>query len=143
MLDAAAMLYEFELLKQLKAKYLRALDQKDWAGYRACFTDDVKHYTDDRLVFGSPEEWVSKLSVTFQDVVSVHQVHSPELELTGERTAKGIWPMFDWVDFKKNPERSLQGYGWYYEDYEKGSDGKWRIKICQLRRIRVDLMHKK
>ena len=32
---------DIEAIKQLKARYFRTLDQKDWAGYRAVFTDDV------------------------------------------------------------------------------------------------------
>ena len=27
---------------QLKARYFRTLDQKDWSGYRQVFTDDVE-----------------------------------------------------------------------------------------------------
>ena len=27
------------------------------------------------------------------------------------------------------------------KSHRKGSDGKWRIKVCHLRRIRVDLLH--
>lgn len=137
-MDAPQQMHELEQIKQLKARYVRSLDQKDWAGYRSCFTEDVKHFLDGKLRFASATQWVTELSKLFEDVVSVHQVHAPEIELTGERTATGIWPMFDWVDFKRSPERSLKGYGWYYEEYVKGPDGHWRIQRCDLRRIRVD-----
>ena len=34
-------LADIEAIRQLKARYFRTLDQKDWEGYREVFTDDV------------------------------------------------------------------------------------------------------
>src|SRR5262249_27720878 len=74
------------------------------------------------------------------DTVTVHHSHMPEIELTSATTAKGIWAMFDWVDWSKTatPERTLQGYGHYLEEYEKGADGRWRIKRIRLTRLPMD-----
>jgi hypothetical protein len=38
--DDAATLLAVEAIKQLKARYCRYLDTKDWAAWRALFTDD-------------------------------------------------------------------------------------------------------
>ena len=43
--------------------------------------------------------------------------------------------MFDWVDYPEKPSETYVGYGHYHELYEKGSDGRWRIKRMQLKRI--------
>jgi len=32
---------DFEAIRQLKARYFRTMDTKDWAGMRQVFTDDV------------------------------------------------------------------------------------------------------
>jgi hypothetical protein len=59
----------------------------------------------------------------------------PEIELTSETTATGIWPMEDfniWEDGSQN-----HGYGHYLETYEK-VDGRWFIKTMQLRYLRVE-----
>ena len=39
-MDDAAALPEIEAIKQLKARYCRFLDTKDWAAWRGIFADD-------------------------------------------------------------------------------------------------------
>ena len=39
-MDDAAALLEIEAIKQLKARYCRYLDTKDWQAWRGIFTDD-------------------------------------------------------------------------------------------------------
>ena len=39
-MDAATTLLEIEAIKQLKARYCRFLDTKDWQAWRNIFTDD-------------------------------------------------------------------------------------------------------
>ena len=51
---------DIEAIKQLKARYFRLMDTKDWAGFRAVFTDFSVHivrYGDavDRPALGSPQ----------------------------------------------------------------------------------------
>jgi hypothetical protein len=45
--------------------------------------------------------------------------------------------MFDWGDA---PDRGVayQGFGHYHEEYEKGPDDRWRIKVIRLTRLRVN-----
>jgi hypothetical protein len=131
-------------IHQLKSRYFRYLDTKQWAEWRKVFTDDLVFYVDNSVLPSSQKpvqtggdnfvEYVSKL---LTGSVTVHHGHMPDIEFTGPSAARGIWAMFDWVD--NGPERgALQGYGHYYEEYVKGSDGQWRIKVLRLTRIRVD-----
>lgn len=39
-MDDVTALHEIESIKQLKARYCRYLDSKDWAAWRGIFTDD-------------------------------------------------------------------------------------------------------
>ena len=39
-MDDSATLLEIEAIKQLKARYCRLLDTKDWQGWRDLFSDD-------------------------------------------------------------------------------------------------------
>ena len=140
--DTAQLLYDREMIKQTKARYFRFLDGKQWSEWRTCFTDDMHFYMceDPKPVTSSGDEFVAYVSKLLADTLTVHHGHMPEIELTSNTTAQVIWAMFDWVDW---PERSLQGYGHYVEDYEKGADGKWRIKNLRLTSIRVDYTEKK
>jgi hypothetical protein len=133
-------LLDIEQIKQLKARYFRLMDGKRWTEMRAVFTDDFHFYMNDEPepMADSGDAFIAHVSKVLRGSVTVHQGHMPEIELTGPTTGRGIWAMFDWVDFEKNPRRSLQGYGHYHEEYEKGGDGTWRIKRLHLTRIRVD-----
>ncbi|MBW2144544.1 MAG: nuclear transport factor 2 family protein, partial [Deltaproteobacteria bacterium] len=56
-----------------------------------------------------------------------HHAHHPEIDITGDTTAKGIWYLQDIViDLDSNT--TLRGAGIYHDEYEK-VDGEWKIKL--------------
>tara|TARA_R110000823_G_C15898317_1_gene496704 strand:+ start:972 stop:1442 length:471 start_codon:yes stop_codon:yes gene_type:complete len=131
---------DMEMLRQLKARYCRFLDGKDWAAWRALFTDD---FVSDTRASGGPlieggDAFVAYVRKTLgpQYRKTVHQVHAPELQIQSENAASGIWALEDFVRFF--PGLSLRGYGHYHETYEKAG-GEWRIKTSTLTRLRGDL----
>src|SRR5439155_12815540 len=129
---------DVEAIKQLKARYFRLMDTKDWDSMREVFADDVYIDTTDsggRVVEGA-DNFMAGLKEILADVVTVHHGHMPEIELTSATTATGVWALQDplrWPD-----GRELDGYGHYYEEYEK-VDGRWRITKMTLTRLRVDM----
>jgi SnoaL-like domain len=132
-------------LQELKASYFRYLDTKQWDSWRELFTDDMVFYADSASVPTEPQpmttsgdDFVEMVSSTLADAVTVHQGHMPELRFVDERTANGIWAMYDWVDRSGSGGDSMQGFGHYHEHYVKGDDGKWRIKELRLTRLRTD-----
>jgi len=143
--EPAQILYEIEQIKQTKARYFRFLDTQQWTQWRTCFTDHMQFYLgqDPKPVTSSGDAFVAYVAKVLADTVTVHHGHMPEIELTSATTAKGIWAMFDWVEYQREPERSFQGYGHYLEDYEKGTDGRWRIQSLRLTRLRTDRMPQK
>ena len=44
MTDFSQQLWEIEQIKQLKARYFRLMDTKDWDAWRELFTDDCVHH---------------------------------------------------------------------------------------------------
>jgi hypothetical protein len=130
---------ELEALRQLKARYCRLLDTKDWSGWRALFTDDFVSDTTEsggKRIEGA-DAFVAFVRKTLGTRITVHQVHAPELELTSATTARGIWALEDLIRFA--PGLGFRGYGHYHEDYMKGADG-WRIRSSKLTRLRADLV---
>jgi uncharacterized protein (TIGR02246 family) len=128
---------DIEAIKQLKARYCRLMDTKDWDGYRRVFTDDVTMDTTDsggNVVTGA-DEFMGFLLGVIGDVVTVHQCHTPEIQVTSASEATGIWAMEDMLRYPDGTE--LHGYGHYHESYEK-RDGEWRIKSSKLTRLRMD-----
>ena len=139
--DTAALL-EIEAIKQLKARYCRYLDTKDWTAWRDIFTDDFVSDTADSggTVIAGADEFVAYIRKTLgkPSQPTVHQVHAPEIELTSATTARGVWALHDVV--RLAPGLNLNGYGHYHEIYEK-VDGQWRIKTSKLTRLRVDIFN--
>jgi hypothetical protein len=138
-------LMAIEAIKQLKARYFRCMDTKQWNGWNEVFTADaLMDVSEERppgskegpLILNGAEKIIATVSKLLDGVVTVHHGHMPEIEVTSDTTARGIWSMEDklrWPDGKT----TLHGYGHYHETYEKAG-GNWRIKTLKLTRLRVD-----
>jgi uncharacterized protein (TIGR02246 family) len=130
---------DIEAIKQLKARYCRLMDTKDWAGYRQVFTDDVTMDTTESGggVITGADQFLEFLVAAIGEVITVHQCHTPEIDITSPTTATGIWAMEDMLRFPDGND--MHAYGHYHETYEKGA-GQWRIKSSKLTRLRTDFM---
>ena len=129
---------DIEAIRQLKARYFRTMDTKDWAGMRRVFTDDVVLDTSAAggSVVSGADEFMTFLQEVLNDAVTVHQGHMPEIELTSPTTATGIWALNDLVIWPDGTR--LVGYGHYHETYEKVGDD-WKIKSSKLTRLHTDI----
>lgn len=121
----------------LKARYCRCLDTKDWAGYAAVFTEDVVL---DTTGSGGPryegrDAALAGVRAAVERAITTHHVHNPEITVEGDR-AYAIWAM---QDRNIRPgERSLLGFGHYHEDYVR-IDGEWKIAESRLTRLNMEL----
>lgn len=133
-----------EEIKQLKARYFRCVDTKDWRGYREVFADDVDFDISDDMpdgVFQGADKAVSAARQGLADCISIHHGHCPEIEVTSATSATGVWAMEDmlkWSETSEFPNQTLHGYGHYFEEYEKVA-GRWCIKKMRLSRLRVEV----
>jgi uncharacterized protein (TIGR02246 family) len=129
---------DIEAIRQLKARYFRTMDTKDWAAMRQVFTDDVVMDTTAAggTVVTGADEIMAFLLGAIGEVLTVHHGHTPEIELTSATTATGIWAMEDHLRWPDGLE--MHGYGHYHETYEKAG-GAWRIKTLTLTRLRTDV----
>jgi len=139
-MDDATALLEIEAIKQLKARYCRLLDSKDWDAWRKLFSDDFLSDTSQaggKIIRGA-DEFVAFTRKGVRSQATVHQVHAPEIELTSATTARGVWALEDVVRF--GPGVNLRGYGHYAETYEK-LEGQWLITSSTLTRLREDIFN--
>lgn len=141
-------LIAFEEIKQLKARYCYYIDYHEWDQYAGLFTEDRTIDTDTAVsTMGrdpKPQAQVAGraqirrfLDKLLNDATTVHQVHSPIIELTSPTTAKAIWAMEDVVEM---PGFHLHARGHYRETYRKEADGQWRIATLHLTRTRIDML---
>ncbi len=130
---------DLEAIKQLKARYFRLMDTKQWDAWRDLFTEDavLQASPDPEERFLGRDEIVAKVSHLLRDAVTVHHGHMPEIEVHGD-TATGVWAMDDFVEM---PQLVLHGWGHYHEEYAR-EDGRWRIRSSRLTRRRLDIQPK-
>lgn len=135
---------EIEAVRQLKARYFRHLDTKDWAAWRGVFADDVVGTFDNAVAtdggdaagqtWVGVDELVASIRAVLEGCTTVHHGHTPEIVLESPTTATGIWAMADIVDFPGG--HTLTGAGHYHETYTK-TEGQWRIQSIHLTRTRM------
>ena len=135
-----------EEIKQLKARYFRCMDTKDWAGFEQVFaTDavmDMSSEMRDQTTRGGITRGAAQIAAMVRavvgPVVTVHHGHMPEIDITSPTTASAVWAMEDKLRWPEGSSvRAMHGYGHYHETYERTDEG-WRIKTITLTRLRVD-----
>lgn len=141
-MDVISRLVALEEIRNLKARYFRFVDTKQWDALRDLFTPDATFDTEGTGLpaVANRDEFTAGAASSLTDCVSVHHGHCPEIEITSPSTATGIWPMEDmlrWNETSASPVRSLHGMGHYHETYAKHG-GEWKIASWRLTRLRVD-----
>ena len=101
--QAHEVLADIESIKQLKARYCRFLDTKDWVAWRGIFTDDFVSDTSEAggKVIAGADDFVAfvRKNLARPSQPTAHQVHTPEIEVTSATTARGVWALQDVVRF--------------------------------------------
>lgn len=130
-------------IEELKYRYLRTLDLRDWEGLARVFEPDATGAYGDGLEFGSAEEIVAFMRESLgPDIITVHQVHHPEIVLSGPGegaggsagTATGTWMLMDRV-IAVSHGVLIEGASVYHDEYRRGPDGQWRISHTGYERI--------
>ena len=133
-------LVEIERIRQLKARYFRLMDSKQWEAWKDVFCEGVVIDTPGAPPIEGRDAFVHFLRPILQNVTTAHHGHMSEITLTSPATATGIWSMEDMLWWPPDQGgRRLWGLGWYFEEYRKEVDGEWRIARLELRRIRVEI----
>jgi hypothetical protein len=137
-------LVAIEEIKQVKARYFRCMDMKDWAGFTEVFAPDASaDYTPasadsgDWKAAGAPQV-VKLVRKVVERAVSIHHGHMAEVEVTSPTTAQAIFAMEDLIYWPEGSRhKTMHGWGHYHETYEK-TGGRWAIKTLKLTRLRVE-----
>ena len=140
-------LLAIEDIKRLKSKYFSGLDHKDWALWRReVFAPDGRLIVPEASIEAvGIDGIIAYVSQSTADQVSVHHGHMPNIEITSESTATGLWAMEDRLYRSAKhplPDGSLylHGFGHYHETYRRTAAG-WRIASTRLTRLRVERVH--
>jgi uncharacterized protein (TIGR02246 family) len=137
-------LVEIEAIKQVKYRYLRAVDTRDWDLLATTLTDDATSaYSSGKLSYEGREAIIDFLrgSMPEREMLTSHKVHHPEIELTGSDTADARWALED-VVIILSAGLTLRGAA-YYEDRMRKVDGQWRIAHTGYRRLYEEMTPRK
>lgn len=136
----AERLAAYEDIKKAKARYFRAVDTKEWDLLAQAFAPDAVSGPNEENgpVTKGLDAMVERLRGALTGVETVHQGHSPEIELTSPTTAVGVWAQEDRIwGLPKGTDGTIHGFGHYHDTYVK-LEGGWRIATTKLARIRVE-----
>lgn len=113
-----------EQIRQLKYRYLRTLDTKEWDEFEDCFLPDVTADYNG-LAFGDRAELVGYMRANLGPaIVTMHHVHHPEIAVDGD-TATARWYLHDQV-ISAEYEFKLEGAA-FYEDRYVRTDAGWKV----------------
>jgi hypothetical protein len=120
---------EIEAIRQLKYRYFRFLDLKLWDELEKLFVEDATSaYAGGQLAFEGREAIMRFLrdALGRPTMLTAHHGHHPEIELTSETSATGIWALWDTV-IDVEHGLTIRGAAFYRDEYVK-LDGAWKIK---------------
>ncbi len=130
-------LSDLEDIRTLKHRYFRAIDTADMALLETLFTHDVTvDYRGGtyRVQVSGRDDMVDFLANSFHSgAVAMHHGHMPEITLTGDDTAEGIWYL---EDIFINIESRTHTIGSaIYRDRYRREDGTWKIAVTEYDRV--------
>jgi hypothetical protein len=132
-------LVALEEIRQLKYRYFRTLDLKEWDAFGDCLAEDIRarygtQAMPEPLHFDNRASVVDYMSENLgPGVVTIHIGSHPEITVDGD-SATGSWGFEDTVivpDFKI----LIRGGGYYQDEYRRDADGQWRIASTRYERI--------
>lgn len=129
-----------ENVVDVKSRYCRLLDAKDWPAWSALFLPDATLQigpSQDAIVRGR-DAIETLLRAQLRKATTLHQVRDPELREDGIGRVRIIWRMKDRVETSLY---LLEGAGFYEDVYEQTPEG-WRIASLRLHRSKVSLTPK-
>jgi ketosteroid isomerase-like protein len=130
-------LRDVEEIKQLRARYVRLVDTKDWAAWARLLSDDFRLESDAGVHEGR-DAVVAMVSAALSAGSTVHHCFTPEIVITGGDAATGTWAMEDIVRIEVDGTPvAFHGYGHYRDEYVRTADG-WRFRSSVETRLQID-----
>ena len=129
-------LKDIEDIKKLKAKYFRCCDARLLNELEECFSDDavadyaLPEHLGERITLKGKAaimDFFSQRKKSGQgEIIRVHLGHNPEISVTSDTTARGIWQLFLFRMDTQTNKGAICG-GDYNDEYVK-ENGDWKIK---------------
>ncbi|MCB0987463.1 MAG: nuclear transport factor 2 family protein [Microthrixaceae bacterium] len=128
-------LAEIHRIHQLKYRYLRYLDLKEWDELGGCFVAEATASYASAPELDGREAIIGFLrdAMSSTTLLTSHKVHHPEITLLESERASGIWALDDRV-LVLDAGIEIAGAAFYQDEYVRTSDG-WLISHTGYRRV--------
>jgi hypothetical protein len=152
-MDSLAKLVAIEEIKQLKARYFRTMDTRDFDSMALVFCKDALFdCSEGSRVLPVGGDWkgptgpvkrgrgeiIKWVSESFANATSVHHGHCHEITVDSETEAHGVIAMEDYIRGLDRETKFVHATGHYTETY-RFEDGAWRIASTKLTRLFRDV----
>jgi len=151
-MDSIERLLAIEEIKQLKARYFRHLDMRDWDAMAQVFCRDCVFDCSEGLgclpvggtwqgvigpVVRGRDAIMDWIRDAFSAATSAHHGHCHEITIDSTTEAHGVIAMEDYIRGLDRVTEVLHAAGHYHERY-RFEDGAWRIAETKLTRLFSD-----
>jgi hypothetical protein len=148
-MDKVAQLFAIEEIRQLKARYFRLMDTRDYEAMAQVFCQDAVFDCSEGSSItpvGGPAKGIigpivrnrdaimAWIRAAFAQATCVHHGHCHEVTIDSETDAHGVIAMEDRIRGLDRETPLLHAVGYYHERY-RFEDGAWRIAETKLVRL--------
>jgi bile-acid 7alpha-dehydratase len=119
---------EIAAILELKARYMKAINDKEWDAVGDCFAPYASvAYEDGRYSYDGRDQIVEYLRDSLDLIHASHAASNPRVRLLSPTAAEGLWELaFAWHDPWDNT--TFHGAGVYTDHYTK-TDSGWLISF--------------
>ena len=139
--DKLQQMLDYKDIIELKARFGRLADAKDWEHFNNLFSSDATFDLGMGQIMRGGETYAYAVRDMLEGAVSLHRFSMPEITFLSPTEAEGIWVLHDYNVWPSDPETGerygYNGHGREYETYAK-LDGSWKITSWRLRYDRLD-----
>lgn len=139
--DLLQQMLDYKEIIELKARFGRLADAKDWEAFKDVFSTDATFDLGTGQLMHGGATYAYAVRDLLEGANSLHRFLMPEITFESPTEARGIWMVNDYNEWPSDPETGercgYKGYGREYETYRK-IDGVWKITSWRLRYDRLD-----
>jgi hypothetical protein len=136
-----ARLEAIEAIKQLKAKYFAACDNKQPEFARECFVDgpvDIQYGRIGNFDRADDVIEVFRELACHEHIVEIHHGQNPQICVQSDTHACATWGLYYYmIDTRQQTATQLGGY---YEDEYRCVDGEWKISKTAYQLVSTQVM---
>jgi hypothetical protein len=135
---------EIDAILQLKYRYFRFLDTKDWESMSGLFVPEAtSSYGDGKYSYEGRDAILKFLTESLgrNTIMTAHFGHHPEIAIESPERATGTWAFEDTV-IDTQFEITIRGAGFYSDVYVK-RDGDWKLLSTGYRRTFEEMESRK